>query len=398
LKLVSIASGLNHRLFCGILPATYSLVLVNLSVSILLSLIQANEPGTSVEAPELLLAVGGAWEPQELSQEIKATNPWPEAEWTAFYRHAETKSIVNLYKLANRLGQLEFTVFDFETRNLDGCFFVKSQLMELPALDESVKVKGRYRMIPVCWSENKNYWEWSLLEFIESENKNIFLAEYRAQSAPDFRVFAGAEKLFTQQLGLCRPSQVMECFNRIKRETIEAKALGPALSKSHPSVYVIQKSKATSEIVRASGARMLEFSEPQVSECRSARQSDIIDRVQQVAFNGLRSEGRECYFDLTKSRPEYVCDPKAVNSSRVVYSFFSSTSECEKYRFGFQDIAQAPPTPVEINPGEKPDKLSLPVNNDAKAEKSDPPQSPIPVAESPHSLDLERGRLMKPQF
>jgi len=373
-------------------------VLTNLTVLILLSLMQANDLGTSVEAPELLLAVGGAWEPQDLTQELKTTSPWLEAEWTAFYKHAETKSIVNLYKLPNRLGQLEFTVFDFETRNLEACFFVKSQLMELPALDESVKVKGRYRMIPICWNEKKNYWEWSLLEFIETENKNIFLAEYRAQSAPDFRVFAGAEKLFTQQLGLCRPSQVMECFNRIKKEKIEAKALGPALSKSHPSIYVIQKSKATSELTQTSGVRMLEFSEPQVSECRSAQQNDIVDRVQKVAFNGLLSEGRECYFDLSKSRPEYICDPKAVNSSRVIYSFFSSTSECEQYRQGFQNTKAISSIPPELNQSIKSDELPPTVENEVKSERPSPTGNPIPLAESPHSLDLERGRLMKPQF
>lgn len=286
-----------------------------------------------MEKLDLLLAVGGLWELQD-DQKAKPRIQSDEIDLIAHYIHRETKSQIHLYKFKEQFPALDLAVYNYETFHLNNCFYIESSAIEIEPIDESVSTQARQRMIPVCWNSKAKAWTWKLTEFIESENNEVFVAEYQSITAPDFRVFSTAKRLFTGQLGLCRPSNVRQCFKKIRARNIQVTKNEELKAVSHPRYYTVERSRAIDEVTQGSRGKAFNFGEFSISECQDAKNDkELINRVQRVVFNGVKLDApRECDFDLTSKQPRYTCIPKKLGGLRMSYSFYKSKDSCQSAR------------------------------------------------------------------
>lgn len=284
-----------------------------------------------LEAPQVLFAVGGDWEmkPADPSQKEEMSSLKP----IVTYEHPTSGAKVSIYEMKNKFAKLELSIFQFETLHLDSCFFLENYPLSMGAMDLSIATNERHRMLPVCWNGNK--WQWSLFEFLESEENQIFVARYQSDHIPNYKEFEVARNLFSYKLGLCRPSEVQSCFERIRDTSVKIQNRGEALSDNHPRFFNVIRSRAASvsESPRAGSSRFV-FKEHKFDSCQNLDEAgDLLSRIQKVAFFEIpQSADRECGFMVSNEHPQYVCQPTKDGGLRTQYTFYPTMEECEKSR------------------------------------------------------------------
>lgn len=294
------------------------------------------------EPASVILPLDPSW---EIKAEFSADDHLPGLETLDVLEHEKSKAKVSLYKMKNKFEKLELSVFNFETLNLDGCFFVENVPLTVTAMDETVSSNERHRILPVCW--NGQRWNWSLIEFLGGEKNEIYVARYEPKTAPNEEEFSFAKKLFTSRLGLCRPSHIQNCYRGIQGDSLKIQSKGAELSMVHPQHYFIIRSRAvaseasdtkekltSSKDFVASNNESLGFEDHLVTECQKADPNeDLIHRVQAVSFYQVEQrDGRQCGFMTTQKNPEYVCQPTRSGGLRTQYSFYSSEASCSEAR------------------------------------------------------------------
>jgi|GEM_PF-4995021 len=101
------------------------------------------------EKPDVLLAVSGSWELKSVP--ATSSNPWGSSlERVAHYEKSENHDQIDIYRMKNKFDHLELSVFNFETLNLDQCFFLQNYSLKIPSIDPSISENSRHRMVPVC--------------------------------------------------------------------------------------------------------------------------------------------------------------------------------------------------------------------------------------------------------
>lgn len=291
------------------------------------------------EPASVILPLDPSW---EIKAEFSAEDHLPGLETLDVLEHEKSEAKVSLYKMKNKFEKLELSVFNFETLNLDGCFFIENVPLAVTAMDDTVASNERHRILPVCWNGQK--WSWSLIEFLGGEKNEIYVARYEPKTAPNEEEFIFARKLFTSRLGLCRPSHIQNCYRGIQDNSLKIQSRGAELSMAHPKHYFVIRSRAVASQAKeeltsskefvASSSESLGFKDHLVTECKRVdRDEDLIHRVQAVSFYRVEQrDDRQCGFMTTQKNPEYVCQPTQSGGLRTQYSFYSSEASCREAR------------------------------------------------------------------